>query len=39
MGYILGLYLDNGKQHGDYYLGFRVFKLCELLSRFLKGNY
>ena len=24
MGYILGLYWDNGKENGNYYLGFRV---------------
>ena len=23
-GVILGLYRDNGKEHGNYYLGFRV---------------
>ena len=24
LGYILGLYRDNGKENGNYYLGFRV---------------
>ena len=24
MGYILGLYRDNGKENGNYYVGFRV---------------
>ena len=24
VGYIFGLYRDNGKEHGNYYLGFRV---------------
>ena len=24
LGYILGLYWDNGKENGNYYLGFRV---------------
>ena len=24
IGYILGLYWDNGKENGNYYLGFRV---------------
>ena len=24
IGYILGLYRDNGKENGSYYLGFRV---------------
>ena len=24
IGYILGLYRDNGKENGNYYLGFRV---------------
>ena len=24
IGYILGLYRDNGKSNGNYYLGFRV---------------
>ena len=23
--YILGLYRDNGKEHGNYYVGFRVY--------------
>ena len=24
LGYVLGLYWDNGKENGTYYLGFRV---------------
>ena len=24
IGYLLGLYRDNGKENGNYYLGFRV---------------
>ena len=26
IGYIFGLYWDNGKENGSYYLGFRVFR-------------
>ena len=26
IGYILGLHRDNGKYHGNYYLGFRVYQ-------------
>ena len=38
IGYILGLYRgglykDNGKENGNYYLGFRVWGLCLLYCR------
>ena len=27
MGFIWGLYRDNGKEHANYYLGFRVYSV------------
>ena len=26
-GILLGLYRENGKEHGNYYLGFRVYRV------------
>ena len=37
IGVILGLYKDNGKENGNYYLGFRVKGQGDSVSRLIVG--
>ena len=40
IGYILGLYRDNGKGNGNYSLGFRIEGLCRVhIGITENGNY